>query len=144
MSMKTHNGAAPAEGPTDWGTSRVKQSATDETDINLIFKRFEETGELTHISNQLMSYRDASLDPKDLHEAMNIVADAQSLFNELPGSTRHRLGHDVANFLPFIDNPENLDECIELGLLPPETKTVPKAQEPIPVDPPPAPPNGGE
>jgi len=138
----------PPEGPTKWGVSRTKQSATDDTDINLIFARFQETGQLTHISNELMVYRDASLDPKNLHEALNIVAEAHSLFEELPAAIRHRLGHDVGNFLPFIDDPENLDECIELGLLPKETKTVPKAhepkEEPPTVDPPPAPPQGGE
>jgi len=53
---------------------------------------------------------------------MIIVADAQSMFMDLPAHIRKRVGHDVANFLPFIDDPENFDECVELGLLPPSKK----------------------
>lgn len=116
----------PREGPKDWGPSRTKQSAEPETNIKQIFSRFQATGEMTHISNALMAYRDMS-DLPDLESAMNIVANANSLFAELPAHIRKRVGHDAANFLPFIDDPENLEECIELGILPKETKIVPKA-----------------
>lgn len=142
----------PRDGPVDWGPSRTKQSPSAETDINAIFKRFTETGQLTHISAALGEYRDMSGIP-DLHEAMNIVADAQSSFMELPAEIRKICGHDVSKFLPFIDNPENFDKCVELGLLPAkptkaadlsEAKSVPIAQVRASVDADESPVQGGE
>ncbi len=124
MSMKSHNGIERRDGPVDWGVSRTKQSQEAETNINNIIKRYTRTGQMTHISEHLGQYRDVSGLP-DLHEAMNIVADAQSMFNELPAAIRKRVGHDVGNFLPFIDDPDNFDECVELGLLPPAAEKKP-------------------
>ncbi len=102
-----------------WGPSLTKQSARDECNINVIVKRFTKTGQLTHISDGLGEYRDMSGIP-DLHEAMNIVADANSLFMELPAEIRKACGHDASNFIDFIDDEENFDQCVEWGLLAPK------------------------
>ncbi len=122
-------------GRKEWGPSLTKQSARDECDINFIVKRFTKTGQLTHISDGLLEYRDLSGIP-DLHEAMTIVADANSLFQELPAEIRKACGHDAGNFIPFIEDEENFDQCVEWGLLPPSTVeklreaiTVPKKDE---------------
>ncbi len=118
------------EGPTDWGITRTKTSAEAECNINNIMRKHKRTGELTHISNALMSYRDVSGLP-DLHEAMTIVANANSLFAELPSAIRKLCAHDAANFLPFIDDPENLAICQEHNILPPtaQAKDVPLPQD---------------
>ncbi len=120
MSMK-YGDDPRREGPTDWGVTRTKTSAEAECNINNIMKRHKRTGQLTHISNALMEYRDVSGLP-DLHEAMNVVANANSLFNELPSAIRRLCHHDAANFLPFIDDPENLEVCQEHNILPPTAK----------------------
>lgn len=118
---------SPPEGPTDWGPTRTSQSAKAECDINSIMRRVEKTGQLTHISAAIAQYRDVS-GLEDLHGMMNAVADANSLFEELPAEIRKLCHHNPRNFLPFIDNPENNEQCIKLGLLPkPEKKTDPPA-----------------
>lgn len=134
----------------DWGESRTKQSAEPESNINNIMARYKKTGELTHVAESLGEYRDVSGLP-DLEQAMNIVADAQSMFMELPPHIRKRVGHDVGNFLPFLDDPANKDECIALGLISGPTArethphiNPPEDDQPRLVDPPPSPPNGGE
>ena len=109
------------EGPTDWGLTRTKTSAEAECNINNIMKKVRRTGQLTHISNALMSYRDMSGLP-DMHEAMNAVANANSLFAELPSAIRKLCAHDAANFLPFIDDPANLEICQEHNIPPPSAK----------------------
>lgn len=122
---------------TDWGVSKTKQSAEPECNINNIIALYKTTGQLTHLSAHLAQYRDVSGLP-DLHEAMNLVADANSVFEELPAAVRKICDHDPANFLPFIDNPENFETCVALGLLSkskepekikPKAKSAPKAQE---------------
>lgn len=132
MSMKTT--PKPPEGPTDWGVSKTKQSQEAQCNINNIIKMYTVTGTLTHISEALGEYRDMTLQPKDMHECMNIVANAQSLYHELPAEVRKATGHNVANFLPYIDDPENIDKCVEMGLLPApnatrESKSVPTPPE---------------
>lgn len=129
------------EGPTDWGPTRTKQSAEAESNINNIVKLYTKTGQLTHISQHLANYRDMSGIP-DLHEAMNIVADANSTFQDLPAEVRKAMRHDVANFLPFIDDPENLEQCVEWGILPAPTKAEPNPGPipPVVPDPPADPP----
>lgn len=142
MSQSNNN----TESPANWGKSLTKQSAEAESNINNIIKLWTKTGELTHISQALGNYRDMSGIP-DLHEAMNIVADAQSSFMELPAEIRKRVGHDVSNFLPFIDDPDNQDECIELGLIPaPKGYKTPEQREAmfVPTENPPPPITGGE
>lgn len=128
------------EQPTDWGVSRTKQSATNETDINFIINRYKKTGELQHVSSALMEYRDISGLP-DLHAAMNMIAEAQSQFEELPGRTRALVNHDVGKFIPFVDDPANLEVCIEHGLLPESARP---AEEKIVPTPPESPIQGGE
>lgn len=139
MSMK-HNGLEPHDGPVDWGESRTKQSAEPESNINNIIARYRRTGELTHITNSLGAYRDVSGLP-DLHAALTLVANAQSTFNELPAHIRKVCGHDVANFLPYIDDPDNLEEAVEFGILPKsmlptkeEAKAVPTPPTPDPTE----------
>lgn len=118
----------------DWGPSRTSQSEEAGANINNMVRRHNlKVNELTHVATTLGEFRDIS-DLPDLQTAMNIVADANSAFQELPGEVRHLMDHNVGNFLPFIDDPENLDQCIELGLLPaPEgyRKPVPSARDPI-------------
>ena len=109
----------------DWGPSKTKQSAEADSNINNIVRRFTKTGQLTHISDVLGEYRDMS-DIPDLKEAMDIVADANSTFQELPAHIRKAMGHDAANFLPYIDDPNNQEQCEIWGLIP-KTNTVPTA-----------------
>ena len=94
---------------------RTKQSHKDECDINQIMARFQRTGAITHFNKFSAHYED--LTGFDYTEAMQQVAEAQSMFNELPSSLRDRFQHDPANFLDFVQNPDNATEARELGLL---------------------------
>lgn len=94
---------------------RTKQSHKDECDINQIMSRFQRTGAITHFNQHSAHYED--LTGFDYTEAMQQVAAAQSMFNELPSSLRDRFQHDPANFLDFVQDPANTHEMAELGLL---------------------------
>ncbi len=94
--------------------SLTKQSFKDECDINKILEKFEKTGAITHYSKHAPQYGDTS--KPQLHEAMTIVADAESMFEELPSAVRKKFKNDPGQFLEFVQNPKNLEEMRELGL----------------------------
>jgi len=98
---------------------RTKQSDLKDTDINLLFKRFERTGQLPNIIQQQPQYGDYSSVP-DYQESLNIVIRAKQQFALLDVSLRNRFENDPAKFLEFCSNDQNLDEMEKLGLLKPE------------------------
>ncbi len=112
--------------------SRTKQAMRDEVDINLIMKRYVKTGLIDHFAQHGSEYGFAS--SVDFHEAMNVVTKADQMFDALPGKVRSRFGNDPAEFLDFVQNPENHAELVELGLAERKAPVAAKAVEPV-VDP---------
>ena len=47
---------------------------------------------------------------------MQIVATANSMFQDLPSSIRNQFQNDPGQFLDFVQDPENLEEMREMGL----------------------------
>ncbi len=106
--------------------SRTKQASRDECDINWIMRKYVKTGLIDHFAVHGAEYGFAS--SVDFHEAMNIVTKADQMFDALPGKVRARFGGDPAEFLDFVQNPENHAELVKLGLadgeVPPEVVPV--------------------
>lgn len=93
----------------------TKQSFRDECDINNVMGRYMSTGEMPVINQQAPQYLDVS--GLDYQHAMEFVAGAQSLFNEMPSDIRNRFGNDPALFLDFCNDEKNRPEMAEMGLL---------------------------
>lgn len=100
------------------GPSMTKQSFKDECDINKILARYQQTGVLDFANKYEPQYADVT--SIDFTTAMNQVALAQSMFDDLPSSLRARFRNDPSLFIEFIDNPANHQEMRELGLLKPQ------------------------
>jgi len=96
------------------GASRTKQSFREESEIENILARYTKTGVLDHVSRYGGEYGFAS--SVSFHEAMNVVTKADQMFGDLPAKVRRRFGGDPGDFLEFVQNPENEEELIELGL----------------------------
>lgn len=96
--------------------SQTKQSFKASCDINNIMVKYVKTGVFDHVRQYQGQYYDAN--PTDYHEAMNIVVNAQQMFDDLPAKARDYFRNDPANFLQFFeDNPEDGPELLyELGL----------------------------
>lgn len=92
----------------------AKQSMKDECNINNIVARFQRTGVVDHLNKHGPNYGFA--DSITLHESMEIVRKAQEMFDDLPSEIRKRFVNDPAAFLDFVQNPENQDEAVRLGL----------------------------
>lgn len=96
--------------------SRTKQSFQSECDINNIMKKYEKTGLIDHVQNITGQFADCS-NVLDYHAAVNFVQDAYDNFMGLPSVVRARFKNDPAQFYDFVNNPANLDEMVELGLV---------------------------
>lgn len=94
----------------------TKQSFKDECDINVIMKRYEATGVIPFPERAAQGqYLDVS--QVDFVDAMRLVADAKSAFQNLPSRIRDRFGNDPAALLSALEDPRMHEELRELGVL---------------------------
>lgn len=100
------------------GPGKTKQEFKDESDINKIMARYMQTGLLSNVTNKLPQFAD--VDGSTFYEAMLVVAESKTLFEQLPSLVRNKFENDPGKFLDFVHNPENLPEMAEMGLLRPD------------------------
>ena len=86
-----------------------------ECDVNNIIKKYDRTGLINHISQIEAKYGD--LTGLEFQKMQNIVAGAKSMFNELPVEVRKEFDNDPQKLITFMENPENRERAIELGLI---------------------------
>lgn len=98
------------------GASVAIQSAKAECDINNIMRKFEKTGMVEHVRSVEGSYGDFTGFPQSYHDSLNQVLAAQQMFESIPAKVRKRFNNDPGEFLTFVENPDNIDECRKLGL----------------------------
>lgn len=107
---------------------RTKQSFKSECDINNIMSRFLKTGVLDFVQKNEARYADVT--GIEYQTGMFKVAQAKTMFHELPAQTRSFFDNDPGLFLDFVQNPKNRAECEEMGLVRPQAKAE---AEPLPV-----------
>lgn len=99
------------------GKSMTDQSQKDKCDVNKIMAHALKTGEIPHLRESEGRFVDVS-ETQSFHDAMNIVAQTNSLFAEYPAELRKDFNNDPAQFLEFINNPDNYNEMVDMGLIP--------------------------
>lgn len=109
--------------------SRTKQSHKAEVDINNIIRQYTSQGmiELLHQNAAKGVYRDLPAD-FTYQDALNIVVQAESAFASLPSKVRERFHNNPAELLAFMEDGNNAQEAIKLGLAiarPPEPEKTP-------------------
>lgn len=93
----------------------TKQSFKDECDVNRIVARFQATGELPNLNNIPPQYLDCTTMDFQVHQ--NFIAEAHTMFHELPAKIRDRFENDPAEFFDFCSQDKNRPELAEMGLL---------------------------
>lgn len=130
--------------------SRTKQSMQQECDINFIVGQFMKTGAFAHVAIRPPTYGDFTT-VDDYLTARTQIAEADQAFAALPASIRDSMDNDPAVLLEFLQDPDNLEEARELGLVGPAPETppvgppaiaTPEGNPPIPENPSPV--EGGE
>lgn len=87
----------------DYGPSRTKQEFAKQADINNIMRRFEKTGQLTHVRTYQGMYGDVST-AGDYLAACQTVVDVTAMFNSLDSLIRKDFDNDPAKFLEAMAN----------------------------------------
>lgn len=95
--------------------SFVQQQFKDDCDIHTIVDRFTRTGRLP-VMEQRPLYGDFS-DVADFQEAQNLIARTTEYFDLLPSDLRARFNNNPSEFLAFVNDPQNTEEAIKLGIL---------------------------
>ena len=99
------------------------QSAKDDCDLNLIVDRMTKTGEQLPMAS-IEDYGDFT-GAEDYHTLMNKLIDAQDAFLTLDAPVRERFNNDPGQLFQFLNNENNRQEAINLGLLnKPETPSA--------------------
>lgn len=105
--------------------SLAQQQFKDDTDLNKLFQKYLETGEMPQVQNGLTYGNFEGI--FDFQTAMNAVRTAQGLFNELPARIKNRFDNDPQKMLEFLHDPENREEAEFLGLVNKPTTDSPGA-----------------
>lgn len=93
----------------------AKQSFKDQCDINKILKKAQVTGTLSHIAKYDQKYGDYG--DFNYEDAMNKIAEANTMFYELPSEVRAGEFHNKpAKFLDFVKThtPEQIKEKLPM------------------------------
>jgi phage internal scaffolding protein len=102
------------------GSDPAQQQFRDECDVNHIMDRYNKTGIVTSMATDPAKaiYGDfsAGIDYQTAHE---LIFKAEEQFAALPSKIRERFKNDPRLFLEFMNNPENQQEAIKLGLISP-------------------------
>lgn len=103
LSVKSPQGHTPAQ-----------QQFKDDCDINVIMRRLTKDNAVDHVSAYQKEYGFHS--PLDYHQSMNLIAHADSMFNDLPSKLRNEFHNSPQAFLEFVQNPKNHDRAKELNI----------------------------
>ena len=91
----------------------TEQHHTDQCDINKILAQFMETGIMPQ-QKANPQYGDVS--EVSFQDMQNTIAQAKTLFEELPEQVKDRFNNEMHTFLQFAEDEKNLPELVEMGL----------------------------
>lgn len=111
----------------------TKQAFADEVNINNIISKYKQTGVLPNSARSALAQFGDFSEVPSYQDALNTVMLAQDVFAELPSAVRNRFSNDPGEMLAFLNNSNNREEAIKMGLIDPSTGRAPaptEAQEP--------------
>lgn len=133
MEIRSRYNAGVREGWKSSVPSMTQQQFKDEADINYIVSMYDSSGVMPtfHGDGQPAQpvFGDFASLPDNAQEMYNRMIEAKNNFDSLPLEVRKRFNYDPAAFLDFVDNPENLDELLAMGLATKTTVAVPNLDD---------------
>jgi phage internal scaffolding protein len=99
----------------DTGEGITEQCHKKQCDMNHILKDYKRTGFIRHSKENQGRYDDISV--QDFQDAMFKVAEATNMFNDLPANLRKDFNNNPAEFLGFVQNPDNQEKLQQMGII---------------------------
>ncbi len=98
--------------------------------------RYIKTGVIDHVTK----YQPQYLDNTDIqyHQSQNIIIKANNMFAELPSTVRRKFNNNPAEFLEFVNDPDNHQKLSDLVNPPILPEKLPSEPTKAPKDPAPA------
>lgn len=108
---------------------KTQQQFAEESDINTIVRRFGLTGEMPSDLRAPVSGDFTGV--TDFQTAMNAVRQAEEEFMRMPAEMRYRFSNSPQRLLEFLEDGNNREEAIKLGLIP-KPRELTRAGDPVP------------
>lgn len=115
-----------SEGLTCFTPSRTQQQFKEECDVNNILRNYVNTGVLNHVSNVAPEFGDFSEVPSDYGEALALIEKSNEEFMKFPSEVRERFDNKPINMIRFLQDENNREEAVKLGLVNKPDKAEPK------------------
>lgn len=96
------------------GESLTQQHMAAETDINNMINRYRKGGTI-NLNSKPATWGVAQ--SEDFQTMQNMVTDMHTKFNNLPARLRSKFQNSPYQFLRWLENPENAEKAIQLGLV---------------------------
>lgn len=109
------------------GPSLTQKQFGKQANINTIMRNYQNTGIYGYVTRMSPNYQPEG-STVDRHQLQNTIAAAKSNWEKIPTDVRAKFNNNLQNALNFIENPENREESIKLGLIP-KTYTLKKEPE---------------
>lgn len=93
----------------------TEQNYKKECDVNMIVAKYDKTGLITHIQKFEAQFGD--LTGLDFKQAQDLIANARNQFEQLPSHIRKRFRNSPEYLLHFMEDENNREEAIRLGLI---------------------------
>ncbi len=93
----------------------TEQSHKNMCDVNNIIKKYDKTGLIAHLSK--MEARFGDMTGLEFKEAQDQIILAKNMFAQLPPEIRKKFENDPAKLLEFMEDPNNRQEAIKLGMI---------------------------
>lgn len=108
--------------------SQTKQEFKDDCDPTKILQRFQQTGLLEHANQYQPQFGIQS--SMSYHEAKQLTAESETMFQDLPSATRARFNQNVGEYLDFVSDPSNVLDMLDDGKI--NASSTPKNKEETP------------
>lgn len=98
--------------PKKYDDGRTKQAFKDSTDVNRLLQRHAKAGTLSALAK--VENRFGDFQGFDFHHARNMIAQGQTIFEQLPSEVRREFDQDAQKFFNFVNDPEKQGKLDEL------------------------------
>jgi len=105
------------------------QSQAADCDINRIMAQYDKTG-VDAFADRLAKAQYGDATGLDYVDAMNTIANANSLFAGMPAKIRAEFDNSPQKFLSFMEDPDNTAKMVSMGLA--NVRQIEKKEEDIP------------